>query len=155
MQYLDKIIKYSIIGLIIFLLLGYTPLFKRYLPKSLKSRPLIECEPDEPGQDSKKHTGTITKVWWTYVFPFFAHRAEIKYVTGVSGCPNIKVKAIKRRRMTFTNLRDFVNKDHITFDGRSIEKEDKKFETGGGVSIVVHKDGWTYTCNPNKSRSRS
>lgn len=155
MQYLDKIIKYSIIGLIIFMLLGYTPLFKNYLPKSLQSRPLIECEPDEPGQDPKMRTGTITKVWWTYVFPFLDHRAVIEYVTGVSGCPNLKVKAIKRRRMTFKNLREFENKDYITFDGKSIEKEDRKFETGGGVSIVVYKDGWTYTCSPNKSRSRS
>ena len=53
--------------------------------------------------------------------------------------------------MSITNIKAFAGKDYITFDGETIKKDIKKFETGAGVSIRVKRGEWTYVCSPNQS----
>lgn len=148
----DLFVKLIIAGAILVFLAGYLPLFKHYLPKSLKRKPYIKCIPSEPGEKRKERPGVYEKNLLSTVIPYVAQKGTIKYVPkGVTGCPPMAVKAVKRRRMVLTNLKAFIGKDYITFDGESIKKEQKKFETGASVSIRTVRGTWTYVCSPNQS----
>lgn len=148
----DLFVKLAIAGVVLVFLAGYLPLFKHYLPKSLKRKPYIKCVPSEPGEKRKERAGLFEKNLLSTVLPYVAQKGTIKYVPkGVTGCPAMAVKAVKRRRMVLTNVKAFVGKEYITFDGEAIKKDRKKFETGAGVSIRVKRGTWTYVCSPNQS----
>lgn len=148
----DLFIKLAIAGGVLVLLAGYLPLFKHYLPKSLKRKPYIKCMPSEPGEKRKERNGLFEKNLLSTVIPYVAQKGTIKYVPkGVTGCPAMEVKAVKNRRMALTNMKAFVGKEYITFDGEAIKKDRKKFETGAGVSIRVKRGTWIYVCSPNQS----
>lgn len=148
----DLFVKLAIAGAVLVFLAGYLPLFKHYLPKSLKRKPYIKCMPSEPGEKRKERAGLFEKNLLSTVIPYVAQKGTIKYVPkGVTGCPVMAVKAIKHRRMTLTNIKAFAGKEYITFDGEAIKKDRKKFETGAGVSIRVKRGTWTYVCSPNQS----
>lgn len=148
----DLFVKLAIAGAVLVFLAGYLPLFKHYLPKSLKRKPYIKCMPSEPGEKRKERAGLFEKNLLSTMIPYVAQKGTIKYVPkGVTGCPAMAVKAIKHRRMALTNVKAFVGKEYITFDGEAIKKDRKKFETGAGVSIRVKRGTWTYVCSPNQS----
>lgn len=148
----DLAVKLVISLAVLFVLLGYLPLFKHYLPKSLKKKPYIKCIPSEPGEKRKDRNGVVEKGFLSTIIPYVPQTGSIKYVPkGVTGCPAVSVKAIKGRRMRITNVKAFAGKDYITFDGEAIKKDVKKFETGAGVSIRVKRGEWTYVCSPNQS----
>lgn len=148
----DLFVKLVISLAILFVLAGYLPLFKHYLPKSLKKKPYIKCVPSVPGERRKDRNGVVEKNLLSTLIPYIPQTGTIKYVPkGVTGCPALAVRAIKRRRMTVTNVKAFAGKDYITFDGEAIKKDVKKFETSAGVSIRVQRGTWTYTCSPNQS----
>lgn len=145
-------VRLAIAGAVLVLLAGYLPLFKHYLPKSLERKPYIKCMPSEPGAKRKERTGLFKKNLLSTVIPYVPQKGTIKYVPkGVTGCPAMEVKAIKRRRMMLTNAKAFVGKEYITFDGEAIKKDRKKFETSAGVSIRVKRGTWTYVCSPTQS----
>lgn len=147
----DLVVKLLILLVILIILAGYLPFFKHYLPKSLKRKPYIKCIPSEPGEKRKDRNGMVEKNLLSTIIPYVPQTGTIKYVPkGVTGCPIMAVRAVKRRRMVLTNMKSFVGKDNITFDGEAIKKELKKFETGAGVSIRVKRGEWTYVCNPNQ-----
>ena len=147
----DLLIKLTILSLILFILIGYLPFIKNYLPKSLKKKPYIQCVPSEPGEKKKDRNGIVEKNLISTIVPYASQTATIKYVPkGVTGCPAMTVRAIKRRRMILTNIKVFCDKEHITFDGETIRKDRKKFETGAGVSIRAKRGEWTYICSPNQ-----
>ena len=148
----DLFVKLVILAAILFVLIGYLPFIKHYLPKSLKKKPYIKCIPSEPGEKRKDRNGVINKNLVSTLIPYIPQTGTIKYVPkGVTGCPAMAVRAIKHRRMTLTNVKAFAGKDYITFDGEAIKKDVKKFETGAGVSIRVKRGEWTYICSPNQS----
>lgn len=149
----DLIITLIIIAILFFIVLGYMPFVKHYLPKSLKKKPYIKCVPSELGADRKDREGLVEKNLASTIIPYVSQKGKIKYVPrGVTGAPALAVKAIKGRRMSITNIKAFANKDYITFDGTTIQKDINKFETGAGVCIKVNRNGWTYTCTPSQSR---
>lgn len=148
----DLFVKLVILGIILFILMGYLPFIKHYLPKSLKKKPYVKCIPSEPGEKRKDRNGVAEKNLISTIIPYIPQTGTIKYVPkGVTGCPALAVRAIKHRRMTLTNVKAFAGKDYITFDGEAIKKDVKKFETGAGVSIRVKRGEWTYVCSPNQS----
>lgn len=150
----DLFVKLAISGGILVLLAGYLPLFKHYLPKSLKRKPYIRGIPGEPGEKRKERPGEYEKSLLSTVIPYVAQKGTIKYVPkGVTGCPAMAVKAVKGRRMALTNLKAFIGKDYITFDGDTIKKEQKRFETGAGVTVRAIRGTWTYTCTLNQAFS--
>ena len=130
----DLAVKLAISLAVIFVLLGYLPFIKHYLPKSLKKKPYIKCIPSEPGEKRKDRNGVIEKNLLSTIIPYVPQTGSIKYVP----------KGI-------TNVKAFAGKDYITFDGETIKKDIKKFETGAGVSIRVKRGEWTYVCSPNQS----
>lgn len=148
----DLVVRLAISLAVVFVLLGYLPFIKHYLPKSLKKKPHIKCIPSEPGEKRKDRNGVIEKNLLSTIIPYVPQTGSIKYVPkGVTGCPPLSVKAIKHHRMSITNIKAFAGKDYITFDGETIKKDIKKFETGAGVSIRVKRGEWTYVCSPNQS----
>lgn len=148
----DLFVKLVILLVIILILAGYLPLFKHYLPKSLKRKPYIKCIPSEPGEKRKERNGSVEKSFVSTVIPYISQTGTVKYVPkGVTGAPALSVRAIKGRRMTLINVSAFAGKEYITFDGESIKKDCRKFDTGAAVTIRVKRGGWTYVCNPNQS----
>lgn len=148
----DLFVKLVILLAILFVLAGYLPFIKHYLPKSLKKKPYIKCIPSEPGEKRKDRSGVVDKNLLSTIIPYIPQTGTIKYVPkGVTGAPALSVRAIKRRRMTLTNVKAFEGKDYITFDGEAIKKDCKKFETGAGVCIKVKRGEWTYICTPNQA----
>lgn len=148
----DLFVKLFGAAMALIILAGYLPIFKHYLPKSLKRKPYIKCIPSEPGEKRKERSGLFEKNLLSTLVPYAPQTGTIKYVPkGVTGCPVMSVKAIKHCRMALTNVKAFAGKDYITFDGTDIKKDTKKFETGAGVSIRVKRGTWTYVCSPNQS----
>ena len=148
----DLFIKLLILAIILFVLAGYLPFIKHYLPKSLKKKPYIKCIPSEPGEQRKERNGVYSKNLMSTIIPYIPQTGTIKIVPkGVTGAPPMSVRAIKRRRMTLTNVKAYAGKDYITFDGEAIKKDCKKFDTGAAVTIRVKRGEWTYVCSPNQS----
>jgi hypothetical protein len=148
----DLVIKLLVLGILLFIIIGYLPFVKHYLPGSLKKKPYIKCVPDELGAERKDRNGLVEKNLLSTIIPYVAQTGKIKYVPqGVSGPPIMEVKGIKNRRMVITNIKAFVGKDYITFDGTPIKKDDPRFATSAGVQIRVQKNGWTYHCTPNQA----
>lgn len=147
-----KVIKFTILGILFLILLGYMPFIKHYLPKSLKKKPHINCVPEELGLMPKTGKGKFEKILSSTIIPYVPQRGTITYVPqGVTGAPKLKVKGAKGGRMSITNARDFGNKEYITFDGEKMDKEVKEYNTSAGVMVVVRKTGWKYTCTLNQS----
>ena len=146
----DLFVKLVGLGIILFILAGYLPIFKNYLPKSLKKRPYIYGTSSNLNDEPKERKGTVKKNVPSTIIPYISQRGTIKYVPE-GGFPLMKVRAIKGRRMTLTNIRAFAGRENIKFDGESIEKESKKYETGASVTITATKGDWTYECTPNQS----
>jgi len=149
----DLFIKLLILGILLFLIIGYLPFVKHYLPKSLKKKPYVKCVPEELGAERKDRNGSTEKSLISTIIPYIPETGKIKYVPkGVTGAPALEVKGIKNRRMSITNIKSFVGKEYITFDGTTIKKDITKYETSAGVQIKVQKNGWTYHCTPNQER---
>lgn len=149
----DLFVKLGAAGLVLLFLAGYLPVFKHYLPKSLKRKPYIKCMPTEPGEKRKERSGLFEKNLLSTILPYVSQKGTIKYVPkGVSGCPVMEIKAGKRRRMVLANVKAFAGKDYITFDGASILQDTKKFTASAGMCIRVKRGTWTYVCTPNQTK---
>lgn len=151
----DLFVKLTILTIVLFILAGYLPFIKNYLPKSLKKKPYIKCIPSEPGEKRKNRNGVYNKNMMSTIIPYISQTGTIKIVPkGVTGAPPMAVRAIKHRRMTLTNVKAYAGKTYITFDGETIKKDCKKFDTGAAVTVRVKRGEWTYICSPNQSSNR-
>ncbi len=142
-KYKGQIIR-ALIGLIIMLIiLGYTPAFKHYLPRKLKSAPTIICSSDNPTEPDKKRSGKYSKNFLTTLIPYKAETGTIVFVPpSVTGVRDLKIKGIKKKRMKITNLDDYRGDKDITFRGKTIDKQ-KELESSAGLRITVTKKGST------------
>ena len=153
----ELFIKLLILGIILFILIGYLPFIKHYLPKGLKKKPHIQVDPLELGMDSKRRQGLLDKNIMSTIIPYIPQTGTIKILPkGVSGAAPLRVKGIGGGQMAITNIKAYADKENITFDGEVIRKpEDKKekmkFTTNGSVTIVVEKNNWRYTCTPTQA----
>ena len=156
----DIILKLSILGLLLALILGYIPGIKHYLPRRLKKRPTITSKKDMTfGQKPQISRGTFTKDRLSTFIPYKAETGTIKYVpVGVAGAPRLKVRGGggNRNKMLITNMQDFRSKNKpckIKFNGESAvdianePKTSKVFSTSAGLDIEVKYNGLTHTCN--------
>lgn len=148
----DLFIKLLILAILLFLIIGYLPFVKNYLPKSLKREPTINCTPDGIGMefDERTRNGLVTKSFVSTIIPYVPQKATIEFVpNSVSGVPALSVRAIKKRRMLVTNIKDYADRDNITFNGQVISPKTKKFETSAALKTSVVKNGWVYDCSLN------
>lgn len=148
-QNIDKIIKGIVAGLVLFLTLGYIPPFKKYLPKSLKKRPKIECKFKDYSLGTQTAKGKYLKDTFSTICPYRAQRGTIVYAPSGSGrAPALKVRAKNSSRMIITNQNAFKDRDDITFNGSVLIPSKKPKEVGAGVVITFTTQRATYTCIP-------
>ena len=146
----DLFVKLTILAIVLFILAGYLPFIKNYLPKSLKKAPTIHCTPDDFGMEERTRNGVVQKSLLSTIIPYISQTATIDFVpSSVSGIPQMNVKAIKRRRMSVTNIKNFADRDNITFNGSVVDPDIKKYETSAALVTSVVKNGWTYYCTLN------
>lgn len=148
----DLFVKLIILAAILFVLAGYLPFIKHYLPRGLQKRPYIKATSSQPGVKKQDKSGLFKKKLLTTILPYISQTGTIKVVPkGVTGAPPLEVKAMSRKKMKLTNFKSYVGKDYITFDGETLKKDLKKFEIDVGVSVKVKRGEWTYECSPHQS----
>ncbi len=146
----DNWVKLTVSLIIFFLILGYIPPFKKYLPRKIKKRPLIECSAERIGLRDTENHGKYKKNLLSTLVPY---KAEVGFVT-FSPSPNkktAKLKAAGSNSMYITNTRAFAGKEEFSFNGMSIEKDrTKPYKINGGSTISLRTQEYTYTCYLNR-----
>ncbi len=134
----------SLVGLI--LLLGYIPPFKKYLPKKLKKRPLIECSAQKIGLKDQENHGKYVKSIASTLIPYKPETGRITF--SPSGHKkSVSVKAAGRGSMFITNTRNYAGKTEVTFNGTSIEEgRTKPLRISGNSTISLSTPEYIYTC---------
>lgn len=153
-DYLKKYWKEITISIVILILiLGYVPPFKKRFPRSMKRRPSIECEPQKIGINGSIVRGTFEK---NMVSVFVPYRAETGRLT-FAPAPAKKTAVLKAGSggdIWIQNTSAFQGKDEITFNGISIPENYKgKYRMSASTIINVTTSDFVYTCIPNVQRT--
>ena len=134
----------------LFLLFGYIPPFKKYLPKKIKKRPLIECRAEKIGMKDTEAHGKYQKSILSTLIPY---KAETGFVT-FSPSPHKKTALLKGaggHGMYVMNVKSFAGKDEFAFNGMAIEEGRKKpYRISGGSTISLKTQEYLYTCYLNR-----
>ena len=142
-------IKLVISLAVLVVLIGYIPGVKKYLPKRLKKRPVINCIAESvTGQDMIAH-GKYKKDTVKTLIPYLPETGSIT----VSPSPvkkTLRVRAKGSGMMYVTNVKSFAGKDNVLFGGTPIDKDAKKIIIDAGETITVLSPEFTYTCTPNQ-----
>ena len=151
-QNFGMFIRLICLGILAFIILGYVPGFKKYLPKKLKKLPTIECESKTGAHKQWKANGRFTKKRLSTLVPYVAERGTIKFTPrGVSGAASLGVKATGSNKMEITNTKSYVGKTNITFNGQPIEKETKrKMVVTAGLRVGFETRDAIYNCSLNR-----
>lgn len=151
-RYTQLIIKWFIIAAIVLFILGYIPPFKKYLPKKLKSKPVIDCAPKGAGGKPMTARGKFTKKSITTLIPYKSEEGSIKISPpGLAGIPVMQVKAAGGNMMYLLNTKAYAGKTNITFNGTEIvDGTTKPMHLGAGSMIIIETPVMTYTCIPNQ-----
>lgn len=142
------IIKGSIALLILLLICGYLPPFKKYLPKKIKKSPSIEGTPTKIGVKPSSGRGSYFKDMASTVIPYKAETGTIRFVPrDVMGIPSLKVKAAGGGKMTIMNTKAYEGREDILFDGVSVpEGQVKPLKKGASLRVTVVTNGMDYDC---------
>lgn len=150
-DWLSKYWKQLIISLLLlFLILGYIPPFKKYLSRKIKKTPLIECSAERIGMRDTESHGKYKRSLLSTLIPY---KAETGFVT-FSPSPYKKtaqLKAAGGNGMYVTNARSFAGKEEFSFNGMSIEEgRVKPYRISGGSTISLRTPEYLYTCYLNR-----
>ncbi len=143
-------IRLAIWMFIVWLILGYIPPFKKYLPRKLKVRPLIECSAERIGVGDREAHGKFQRNLLTTLIPY---KAQTGYVVfSPSPCKKTaQLKAAGGNGMYVTNVKMFAGKEDISFNGMSIETgRVKPYRISSGSTISLRTAEYTYTCYLNR-----
>ena len=142
------IFKGAIALLILLLICGYLPPFKKYLPKKIKKSPSIEGTPTKIGVKPSSSRGSYFKDVVSTLIPYKAETGTIRFVPrDVMGIPSLKVKAAGGGKMTIMNTKAYEGKEEILFDGVSVpEGQVKPLKKGASLRITVVTNGMDYDC---------
>lgn len=143
-------LKLTVSILLFLLLLGYIPPFKKYLPRKLKKRPLIECSAERVGvRDTESH-GKYKRKLVTTLIPYKAEKGFVVF----SPSPHKKtaqLRAAGGNGMYVTNIKAFAGKEEISFNGMSMEADrHKPYRISAGSTISLRTTEYTYTCYLNR-----
>ena len=143
-------LKLTLWLLLLLLILGYIPPFKKYLPRRLKKRPIIECSAEKIGVKDTEAHGKFKRKTLTTLIPY---KAETGFVT-FSPSPHKKtaqLKAAGGNGMYVTNMKAFAGKPEIAFNGMSIDEGRlKPYRISSGSTISLKTAEYTYTCYLNR-----
>jgi hypothetical protein len=135
---------------IFFLILGYIPPFKKYLPRKLKKRPIIECSANKIGVKDKEVHGKFQRKTLTTLIPY---KAETGFVT-FSPSPYKKtaqLRAAGGNGIYVTNMKMFAGKGDISFNGMTIDEgRTKPYRIGSNSTISLATAEYIYTCYLNR-----
>lgn len=133
--------------LLLILILGYIPPFKKRLPKRNKKRPVINCVAERPGLKDVKAHGVYKRDLLSALIPYMAQTGSLTF----SPSPvrkTAKLKAAGGGGMYVTNVKAFAGKSNITFNGMSVEAgRTKKLRIPASSAITVRTDDYIYTCH--------
>lgn len=154
LDYLKFYWKQIVISLLLlFLILGYIPPFKKRFPRKMKSRPSIECTPEKIGISESIVKGAFEK---NKLSVFLPYKAEVGRLT-FSPAPvkkTARVKASGGGSMLILNTSAFAGKEDTTFNGMTIPDNYKgHYRISASTIIVVATPEFTYTCIPNVQRT--
>lgn len=139
-------VEILILLIILFLILGYIPPFKKYLPGKIKKRPHIDCSSNKIGQNDTTAHGKFKKSLVSTLIPYKAETGVISF----SPPPvrkSIRVKAAGGNGMYIMNYRQYAGKTEVTFNGISVEQNrNKPLRMGAGSTITLSTPEFTYTC---------
>ena len=153
-DYLKKYWKQiTICLLILILLLGYVPPFKKRFPRKMKRRPTIECTAEKIGIRDTMVKGNFEKNMLSVILPY---KAEVGRLT-FSPAPvkkTARLKAAGGGGMWILNTTAFAGKEDTTFNGMTIQENYKgHYRISASTIIVVSTPEFTYTCIPNVQRT--
>ncbi|MCR4792866.1 MAG: VWA domain-containing protein [Lachnospiraceae bacterium] len=152
-----ELMKKIMIGLgIFFLILGYIPGIKKYLPKALKKYPRIYKEPTDYDSKPTNDKGLMKKNRFTSICPYIAERGSAKCDT--SGSTRLKLKALGSDFIEVVNTNSFAGRD-VKIGGKKVQKGNKeKFKINASSKIVTETKNMKYTCyldqNVNSSNKK-
>lgn len=143
------VIRFVISALILLFLLGFTPLFKKRFPKSMKPSPTITCRPVPYGRATEAH-GRFKKDGLSKIMPFVAETGTLRFVpSGTAGIPAMKLKAGGGSKLIIMNTKAFAGKKNFYIDSQQVEKGTTKLLTKAPtMQIEVKTDVMNYTCVP-------
>ena len=143
-------LKLTLWILLLLLILGYIPPFKKYLPRKLKKRPIIECSAEKIGVKDKEVHGKFQRKMLTTLIPY---KAETGFVV-FSPSPYKKtaqLRAAGGNGIYVTNMKMFAGKEEISFIGMSIDAgRTKPYRISSGSTISLRTAEYTYTCYLNR-----
>ena len=143
-------LKLTLWILLLLLILGYIPPFKKYLPRKLKKRPIIECSAEKIGVRDKEVHGKFQRKMLTTLVPY---KAETGFVV-FSPSPYKKtaqLRAAGGNGIYVTNMKMFAGKEEISFNGMSIDAgRTKPYRISSGSTISLRTVEYTYTCYLNR-----
>lgn len=139
--------------LLLILLLGYVPPFKKRFSRKMKRRPSIECASEKVGVHDMIVKGNFEKDLISVLLPYKAETGRLTF----SPAPvkkTAKVKSTGGSGMLILNTSAYAGKDEITFNGMSIPEGYKgHYRITASAFISVSTPEFTYTCTPNVQRS--
>lgn len=143
-------LKLTLWILLLLLILGYIPPFKKYLPRKLKKRPIIECSAEKIGVKDKEVHGKFQRKMLTTLIPY---KAETGFVV-FSPSPYKKTAQLRAgggNGIYVTNMKMFAGKEEISFNGMSIDAgRVKPYRISSGSTISLKTAEYTYTCYLNR-----
>lgn len=143
----------SICLLLLILVLGYVPPFKKRFPGKMKRRPSIECTAEKIGIHDMIVKGNFEKNIVSMLIPYKAETGRLTF----SPAPvkkTARLKAAGSGGIWILNTSAFQGKDDITFNGMSIPENYKgNYRMSASTIIVVSTPEFTYTCIPNVQRT--
>lgn len=143
------IFRLVISALLLLLLLGFTPLFKKRFPKSMKASPTINCRPLPYGKKTQAH-GRFKKDTASTLLPFVAEKGSLRFVpSGTVGMPAMKLKAGGGSKLIILNTKAFAGKKNFYIDSQQVEKDTTRLlQKAPTMQIEVKTDVMHYTCVP-------
>lgn len=153
-DYLKCYWKHIVISLLLLILiLGYVPPFKKRFARSIKKRPSIECSAEKIGLRDNVMKGNFEKDLASRLLPYVPETGRLTF----SPTPvkkTAKVRASGGGSMLILNTSAFAGKEEITFNGMSIQENEKgHHRISASTIIVVSTPEFTYTCIPNVQRT--
>ncbi len=146
-------LKLTIWSLIIFLILGYIPPFKKYFSKRMVKAPRIDCDPSGLiGKPMVAH-GKFKKNLMSTIIPYKAQTGTIQF----SASPykkSAQVRAAGGSGVYVTNMKMFAGKSQFTFNGMAIDEGRlKPYRINANSTINYAPPGgeFTYTCYLNQN----
>lgn len=150
LDYLKEYWKQITVSLVVLILiLGYVPPFKRRFSRKIKRRPTIDCAAEKIGIRDMTVKGKFEKNKLSIFLPYKAETGSLTFSPSPAK-KTAKLKASKGGRMAILNTAAFRGKEDITFNGMSIPETYKgNYEISASTYISVSTPEFTYTCVPN------